>query len=440
MIRVKELTRQQYAAGQSRTALLIGIEAAEAALEAGEEGREAASAVTALLTNILATREQTAPIAARSATERTAQVCNESTVLTLTGDNTFDVWRTGSSRRTTRHNLPGASLDGVGLDRECSRALIPNLDFNVEVRSLSSGRTIALLHGHEAPITAATFSPDGTTIVTASKDGTARIWDAASGRMRHLLSGHDWHVTGAAFSPDGRRVLTAASDMTARIWEAATGREMLRLNHQGVVTSAVFSTDGRRIITTSWDGFVRLWDATTGQTLHTLGQPGGLRSAEASRDGRLAATSASDGGLTMWDAETGRALRTLAAIDVKHMVFTPDSRRLVVLSWNNGLEIYDVATGAMTARPAGSDQKVIAVSLAQGGRAVIGITEAGTRLTWPLIDDASEAMAQAKAIAPPCLSHDERAILGLEGDPPAWCAKIRPRDAALPPTAGAGER
>ena len=43
---------------------------------------------------------------------------------------------------------------------------------------------------HEGSVVAASFSPDGRRIVTASDDKTARVWDAESGKpvgepMRH---------------------------------------------------------------------------------------------------------------------------------------------------------------------------------------------------------------------------------------------------------------
>ena len=37
-----------------------------------------------------------------------------------------------------------------------------------------------MLRGHESSVRSAVFSPDGTRIVTASFDNTARLWDAAS--------------------------------------------------------------------------------------------------------------------------------------------------------------------------------------------------------------------------------------------------------------------
>ena len=56
----------------------------------------------------------------------------------------------------------------------------------------------------------AAFSPDGTRVVTASGDKTARVWNAATGKAIAVVSGHDSPVNSAAFSPDGARVVTAS--------------------------------------------------------------------------------------------------------------------------------------------------------------------------------------------------------------------------------------
>ena len=49
-------------------------------------------------------------------------------------------------------------------------------------------------------------------MVTASEDGTARIWDAATGREVTVLRVHETCMLSAAFSPDGARIVTASSD------------------------------------------------------------------------------------------------------------------------------------------------------------------------------------------------------------------------------------
>ena len=68
-------------------------------------------------------------------------------------------------------------------------------------------------------------------------------------------------VESAAFSPDGSRIVTASWDQTARIWDAASGKEIAVLRDRNLMSSAVFSPDGSHIVTASDDETARLWDA-----------------------------------------------------------------------------------------------------------------------------------------------------------------------------------
>jgi WD40 repeat protein len=56
-------------------------------------------------------------------------------------------------------------------------------------------------------------------VLTASADGTARVWDAQTGQPLTLPLEHRGGVASAEFSPDGRRVLTASGE--ARLWDVS---------------------------------------------------------------------------------------------------------------------------------------------------------------------------------------------------------------------------
>ena len=65
------------------------------------------------------------------------------------------------------------------------------------------------------------FSPDGAWVATASRDGTARVFDPATGAERARLTHDDW-VRAVVFSPDGAWVATASNDGTARVFAVRT--------------------------------------------------------------------------------------------------------------------------------------------------------------------------------------------------------------------------
>ena len=109
------------------------------------------------------------------------------------------------------------------------------------------------------------FGPNGP-LVTASFDGTARVWRPFAPRLKPVvLSGHKGAVVDAEFNRDGTRVVTASFDGTARLWNPRTGKELtIPLAHGDAVTSATFSSDGARVVTASADHTARIWDARTG--------------------------------------------------------------------------------------------------------------------------------------------------------------------------------
>ncbi len=95
------------------------------------------------------------------------------------------------------------------------------------------------------------FSADGNRLYSASRDGTARIWDLspAAGRDWLNLVGHTDRLYGVAYRPDGAQLATWSFDNTVKVWDATDGKALLTLNLEKTPTEGhvVYSPDGKRL-------------------------------------------------------------------------------------------------------------------------------------------------------------------------------------------------
>ena len=239
--------------------------------------------------------------------------------------------------------------------------------------------------GHSGSVKSAVFSPDGTRIVTASDDHTAKVWDAATGALQLDLTGHDWSVNSAAFSPDCMRIVTTSWG-DAKVWDATAGALLLDLKgHEDDVTSAVFSPDGTRIVTASWDNTTKVWNSSTGTLLLTLqGREGWINSAAYSPDGTCIVTASEDGTAKVWDIATGALLLDLKGHDreVTSAAFSPDGTQIVTASVDHTAKVWDDATGALLHNLKGHDREVNSAAFSPDGMRIVTASDDCTAKVW----------------------------------------------------------
>lgn len=115
------------------------------------------------------------------------------------------------------------------------------------------------------------FSHNSTWIVSASQDGTVKVWDVSSGGCLRSFEGHSGAVMSVAFSHDSAHIASASYDKTVRVWGVDSGVCLRTLKgHHNQVNSVVFSHDSTWLASASTDQTVRIWDANSGICLHIL--------------------------------------------------------------------------------------------------------------------------------------------------------------------------
>jgi WD40 repeat protein len=279
-----------------------------------------------------------------------------------------------------------AIVVSAAFSRDGSRVVTASSDKTARVWDATTGKPLASPLEHQEKVWSAAFSPDSTRIVTASDDKTARVWDAATSLPLTGPLEHQEAVWSAAFSPDGTRVVTASRDKTARVWDSTTGKVLTPpLVHQDWVWSAAFSPDGTRIVTASDDKTARVWDAATGKPLTgPLEHQKAVWNATFSPDGTRVITASWDKTARVWDATTGKPLTAPLEhqAEVVSAAFSPDGTRVVTASGDKTARVWDATTGKPLTSPVEHQEKVTSAAFSPDGTRVITASDDKTARVW----------------------------------------------------------
>jgi WD40 repeat protein len=122
---------------------------------------------------------------------------------------------------------------------------------------LPNRRRIAALSAGKEVVLAARFVDDRR-IITTSRDGIARLWNARTGELLRAFVGSSVVLFDAAVDPGGTVLATAAGDGAIRFWDLASARLIWVLHaHRSFVNGLHFA--GPDLISRGYDGDIARW-------------------------------------------------------------------------------------------------------------------------------------------------------------------------------------
>jgi hypothetical protein len=104
------------------------------------------------------------------------------------------------------------------------------------IRALEKKRLTSLrlpLTGHVGDVQAASFLPSSLVILTASSDLTLRLYSAQDGICPRIFRGHKRAVTSTAILGRGKRIVSASLDGTIRVWDVRAGKSVRMIGCPG---------------------------------------------------------------------------------------------------------------------------------------------------------------------------------------------------------------
>ncbi len=201
---------------------------------------------------------------------------------------------------------------------------------------------------HKGEANSATFSANNHRVVTASDDGTAKIYvyQSDGSWKEELTVRHDGPVKLASFSADSRRVLTGSDDGTAKIYvqkEDGSWQEEITIRHDGPINSASFSTDSSRALTASDDGTAKIHVQKEGGSWEeevTINHDGPIHLASFSADGSHVVTADKDNLVKITGKSANGSWQVKLIVhhegSVNSAIFSPDNRYVLTAS-NDGM-------------------------------------------------------------------------------------------------------
>jgi WD40 repeat protein len=310
-------------------------------------------------------------------------------------------------------------------------------------RYAAKGQLSVPLLGHDGPVLEASFSPDGSSVLTSSKDGTARLWNPYGEPVPRTLQTYaDTSVTSVAADPSGTRIavgkedgglavltpdgtvlrtlisngprvvgvgwgsrqtlMAATADGRVRIWRDAGTSLVSDFNHGGEIGAAAISPDGKLVATapSGSNGRVRLWTLATGKS-RVLPHEDGVRALAFDSTSRLLAAGSGEAAY-IWPTAGGDFLKKLEpkgdSGNVIGVAFGDRGRLLATSSDDSYARIWNARTGMLQDTLVGHGGRVAGVAFSPDGRwlATAGLRKAGV---WQVESDTSNHLLYY--VAPP---------------------------------------
>ena len=222
-------------------------------------------------------------------------------------DTTIKIWQptssTTSSTSSTDDSTAAATASAEASAAACRRTLL----------------------GHDHTVSCVQFA-GAHTLVSASRDGTAKVWDAETGFCIRTLHGHDGWVRTAAVgsaapgTPGARQLIaTAGQDRTVRVWaadgSAGAAPVAVLAGHANVVETVCFAEAGGQpvVVSGARDKTLRVWDLRTMTCAAVLeGHENWVRALAAVPGApALVCSAGNDRAVLCWDVAARRVVRTL---------------------------------------------------------------------------------------------------------------------------------
>ncbi|XP_019446275.1 PREDICTED: DENN domain and WD repeat-containing protein SCD1 isoform X2 [Lupinus angustifolius] len=143
------------------------------------------------------------------------------------------------------------------------RVLTASHDGTVKMWDVRTDRCVATVGRCSSAVLCMEYDDNVGLLAASGRDVVANIWDIRAGKQMHKLSGHTQWIRSIRMVGD--TLITGSDDWTARIWSVSRGTcDAVLACHAGPILCVEYSSLDRGIMTGSSDGLLRFWENDEG--------------------------------------------------------------------------------------------------------------------------------------------------------------------------------
>jgi WD40 repeat protein len=227
---------------------------------------------------------------------------------------------------------------------------------------------VRTLIGHTAGVNDVALTPDNSRILSASDDGTVKIWGLGSGTDLFTFCEHYARVNCVTVSSDGRQVVSVSSsryseNTTLKLWDIENGFVHRSFpTDDDFINAVALTPNGMHALTASTlTRHVFVWDIDRGEYIEGFCSDTGSRKmyVAVSPDGHFGVSAGDYGDINYFDIENGEEIFKIYHFDINvkepnywqnpglmiwNVAFLDNGRSIMSCSYNGTVKLWDVET------------------------------------------------------------------------------------------------
>ena len=238
----------------------------------------------------------------------------------------LQVWDVATRKLQRSITACNDTLFGASVSPDGSKVVFGCSDNTVRMHEVATGKELLKMGHHENWVLGTAFGIDGSRIVSAGRDGAAKLASAANGAFIENINLLHGELTAIARHPSRDSVVVGGAERIPYYYMMDRPRKMLiadestlirKFDRQnGEIFALAFSRDGRKVAVAGGASEVPIYDVEEGKRLATCQGSAGIYALDFHPNGKEIATSGFDGRVRIYAVDSGKLLKEFVPVPI----------------------------------------------------------------------------------------------------------------------------